>query len=413
MKILFLTQTYPRFESDTAGPFIRAIARGLAATGDEIHVLAPWHPRIDVDNVNSQGITFHHYRYAPSSNLCLLGYSQSMQADVKLRGAAYLLGPLMFVAAKRKLVKLLKSHRFDCLNVHWLIPNGVIAASPARRMGIPLVMSLHGSGIFMAESNRVYAWLARKSLAPIDAVTSCSPDFLERDIFAGLNPGTIKQTIPYGVNVDRFTPAPTDQKKKLRDELGLLQDRTIIFAVGRMVYKKGFEFLLRATHLIKENVADQSIVLGGDGDLMDDLKGLASSLGIAEKVVWPGLIYRESLPKFYQAADIFAMPSVMDQRGNVDGLPNVVLESMASGLPVIASRISGLPLAVEDGRNGRLVKPADPESLAAAMKELLASDELRQRFGAESRKRTEEELNWNHVARQYRAVYEQAIGKHR
>ena len=95
-----------------------------------------------------------------------------------------------------------------------------------------------------------------------------------------------------------------------------------------------------------------------------------------------------------------------DRKGNVDGLPNVILEAMASGLPVVASGISGIPLAVEDGRTGRLVPEADPLALGAALDELLGGVEARRTWGRAGREKVCRELTWDAVARRYHEAYE-------
>jgi glycosyltransferase involved in cell wall biosynthesis len=102
----------------------------------------------------------------------------------------------------------------------------------------------------------------------------------------------------------------------------------------------------------------------------------------------------------------------VDRFGNVDGLPNSLLEAMASGVAVVASRVAGVPLAVQDGDNGLLVPPADPAALATAVIRLLAAPELRARFGAASRARVEHDLNWEHVARLFEQLYTAALARH-
>jgi colanic acid/amylovoran biosynthesis glycosyltransferase len=130
-------------------------------------------------------------------------------------------------------------------------------------------------------------------------------------------------------------------------------------------------------------------------------------------VFFPGAVLRDTLPDLYRAADAFVLPAVHDGKGNVDGLPNVVLEAMASGLPVVASGISGIPLAVEDGRTGLLVPERDPEALLGALRRLLAgpgaSRAMAREMGGKGRRKAEAELTWDAVATRYREGYEMAL----
>ncbi|MCP4204056.1 MAG: glycosyltransferase family 4 protein, partial [bacterium] len=106
-----------------------------------------------------------------------------------------------------------------------------------------------------------------------------------------------------------------------------------------------------------------------------------------------------------RAADIFVLPAVHDAQGNVDGLPNVILEAMASGLPVLASEISGIPQAVEDGVNGVLVAEQNPEQLKAALQRLLGGAERAREMGEWSRRKAERDLTWTAIAARYRGSY--------
>ena len=193
-----------------------------------------------------------------------------------------------------------------------------------------------------------------------------------------------------------------------RETLGIPGDAPVVVSVGRMVSKKGYGYLLEALPGLLERHPEAHFVLGGAGDLLEEFRHRTTRW--ADRVHLPGLVLRDVLPDLYRAADIFVLPAVHDRKGNVDGLPNVILEAMASGLPVVASGISGIPQAVEEGVNGHLVPEKEPEPLAEALSRLLSDRESRRSMGAASRRRAESELTWDAVAARYRAAYEQALG---
>ena len=124
-----------------------------------------------------------------------------------------------------------------------------------------------------------------------------------------------------------------------------------------------------------------------------------------------GAVLHDELPDLYRAADLFVLPAIHDPRGNVDGLPNVVLEAMASGLPVVASAVSGIPLAVIDGATGLLVPEGDAGALRNAVAALVADPEARRRMGAAARRRAEADLTWDAVGARYREAYELALSR--
>jgi glycosyltransferase involved in cell wall biosynthesis len=174
-----------------------------------------------------------------------------------------------------------------------------------------------------------------------------------------------------------------------------------------MVTKKGYHVLVDALPRVLGRAGDVHVVFAGDGDRREEWRQQTAPW--SDRVHFPGAVLRDTLPDLYRAADLFVLPAVHDSKGNVDGLPNVILEAMASGLPVVASEISGIPLAVENGRNGALVAEADAADLADALSRLLADRGRLEAMGAAARAKAESQLTWDAVAARYRSAYLQAL----
>ena len=170
-----------------------------------------------------------------------------------------------------------------------------------------------------------------------------------------------------------------------------------------MATKKGFHVLIEVLPSLLGEFPHLRVVLAGGGDLLDRFREAARPFGT--RVHFPGPVLRDTLPDLFRAADLFVLPAVHDGRGNVDGLPNVILEAMASGLPVVASGISGIPLAVEDGATGLLVRVGDPQALLGALRRLLADPAAAREMGERGRRKAETELTWDDVAERYREGY--------
>jgi glycosyltransferase involved in cell wall biosynthesis len=208
------------------------------------------------------------------------------------------------------------------------------------------------------------------------------------------------------VDVTAFSPAP-ERRAIWRAKLGIPAEAPLILGVGRMATKKGFQVLLEALPDLLTARPEAHVVLAGGGDLLERFAAVAS--------IWPGRVHlpgsvlRDTLPDLYRAADLFVLPAVHDGKGNVDGLPNVILEAMASGLPVVASGISGIPLAVEEGRTGLLVPEREPRRLLAALLRLLEDRGLAREMGERGRRKAESELTWDAVAARYREGYLSAL----
>jgi glycosyltransferase involved in cell wall biosynthesis len=185
----------------------------------------------------------------------------------------------------------------------------------------------------------------------------------------------------------------------------------LLLGVGRMATKKGFHVLMEALPRVLAARAEAHVVLAGGGDRLEELRSAAASW--PGRVHLPGPVRHDELPDLFCAADLFVMPAVHDPAGNVDGLPNVILEAMASGLPVVASDVSGIPLAVEPGRTGLLVPEGAAAALAVALETLLADLAQAREMGERGRSKAEAELTWDAVAARYRAAYVEAIERRR
>jgi glycosyltransferase involved in cell wall biosynthesis len=401
-----VTSSYPKFEGDVTAPFIESIAASIAAERNDVHVLAPYHPDVRREPYE-KGVRLHFFKYSPFKHLNIWGYAESLEADVRVKGAIFPLTPLVFASSFAALWRLTARIKFDIMHGHWVIPNGPVAAIMARLRRLPLVISLHGSDVFLAEQSRLLSAVARWCFRSASAITAPSEDLRQRAIRVGA-PAARCHLVPYGVDPGQFTRIE-GAGPMLRKELGLPPDAPVIFAVGRMVYKKGFEYLIRAVPAILREHPNAKIVLAGGGDLEPRLLSLVKQLGVEKSVIMPGWVSRDKLPIYFSGCDLFVLPSVVDQQGNVDGLPNTLLEAMASAKPVVATSVAGVPLAVKDGDNGLLVPEKQPGELSSAINLLLHAPELRVQYGEASRRRVEDELNWQTTATTFISLYKAAI----
>jgi glycosyltransferase involved in cell wall biosynthesis len=185
----------------------------------------------------------------------------------------------------------------------------------------------------------------------------------------------------------------------------------LIVTISRLVYKKGLTYLLEALPGIRERHPDVVLVIGGYGDLREDLEQRAHQLGVAANVRFPGQLARDRAARYIGAADVFVVPSIRDQGGNVDGLPNVLLEGMSAARPIVASRVAGIPEVIVDGEHGLLVPERDPDALAAAITCLLDDRALAQRLGAAARDHILEDLTWDATAARFEAAYRRALAR--
>jgi glycosyltransferase involved in cell wall biosynthesis len=399
--VVMVATSYPRFPGDGVGSFMEPIAKGVAALGHEVHLVAPWHPAI-TRGKEDDGVAFHFFHYAPIPSLNVFGYAAAMQADTRLRGAAWAIAPLAMAAGWFKAWRVATRRKATVVHGHWVVPGGVIAAKAAGRL--PLVVSLHGSDVFVAERSGVARAAARSAFRRAGWVTACSDDLRSRAIAIGADASRI-ETVPYGVDLARFAPNPA-ARRDVRTALGI-GDAPMVFSAGRLVSKKGFEYLIDAAAPLAAAHPALRVFIAGDGDLRDVLAARVRrhAPGV---VTLAGNLAQDDVARYAAAADVIAVPSVRDDAGNVDGLPNFALESLASGTPVVATRVGGLPQAIEDGVTGRLVAGRDAAALAAAVGDLLADAGAARALGEAARERVGRDFGWNATAERFAEAYARA-----
>lgn len=388
MKIAILTSSYPRYPGDGTAPFIKSIAESLSFLGHNVHVVAPYD--VEIKQSHQDEIPITRFRYIWPRRFHIMGHSKSLKADVKLHPLSYFLLPFFLITGIISLYKVTGDQKSEVIHINWVLPNGPIGMVVALLRRIPYVVSLHGSDGYVANKNFFYRSVAKLVLRKAKAITACSKELQQTALELGANP---KHThlLAWGANPEKFKP-----KVKVHNEID--DNKIIVSSLGRMVYKKGFDKLIDAWEKISLLERNSNLVLGGDGPLLHDFqmhvtkKNLNGSINFIGRVPW------DQVPDFLNVSDIFVLPSVLDKNGNLDGLPTVLLEAMACGNAIVASRIGGVPLVIEDYKNGILVSPGDTDELAKAITYLIRHPEIRERFGKEARLSIERYFNWNNVA---------------
>jgi glycosyltransferase involved in cell wall biosynthesis len=391
-----VTSSYPKFPGDVTAPFIESIARAVAARGHAVDVVLPHHP--DLRRDEGEPVRFLPYRYAPRPRWSLWGYARSLEADVRVRPGVYLLAPLAAFALRRRVARALGQGRYDVVHAHWLVPNAALVAGVATAHRTPLVVSLHGSDVFLAERLLPARILARRALRRAGAVTACSEDLRGRGVALGAASERTR-VVPYGVDPAAGPTLPVDE---VRRRLGVPDGRLLVLGLGRLVEKKGFRYLVEAAG----RVPGIHVVIAGEGDLREELARRAREVNAPVTLV--GALSRTDVADAFAAADLVVVPSVVDTAGNVDGWPNVLREGLAAGRAVVATRVAAIPDVVEDGVTGVLVAPADAAALAEALRQLATDPARRAPLGSRARAGVEERFGWPAAGRAFEESYAEA-----
>ena len=395
-----VTHTYPRYRGDSTAPFVDAIARSLSDRGHSIDVVLPYHPEFRY--ASDDRIRFFPYRYSPLGRWAPWGFGNSLRGDSRLHVGVAALLPAIALSLRTHVKNLLKEGDYDIVHAQWVIPNGWLAAPPARRGHVPLVISLHGSDISLAERHAPLKYAARRAFDSARAVSAASDHLRSRAEALGADPGKV-QTIRWGIDTRMFAPRAADPALRERLLGGDKSDAVLFAAVGRLVECKGFEYLIEAA----SRVPGIRVAIIGDGELRPELEQRARALGAP--VTFVGALTHDLVADALVAADAAVVPFVVDRAGRVDGFGMTVLEALAAGRPLLATRVGSIPELVTEGSNGLLVPEKDVHALAAAMERLRREPQERQRLGDEGRRTALASLTWEDTARAFETCYERAL----
>jgi len=267
-----------------------------------------------------------------------------------------------------------------------------VAAAVADKFGVPYGFSVHA-----LDARKVPRQELRDRARRAAVVVTCNEDAAAEVEAAGIRPTLVR----HGVDLAAFPATePSARMPAGHDPVELL-------AVGRLVEKKGFDVLLEALSRLDR---PYRLRLVGDGPLRPRLEAMIAARRLADRVELVGRCTHATLPDYYAGADVVVVPSVVDSTGDRDGLPNVVLESMASQRPVVASAVAAIPAAVRDGVTGTLVPPRDPDALAGALTALIDSPARRAELGRAARRTAETEFGLGRRTGQFCRVLERAYG---
>ncbi len=365
IRVLIATDTYPP-DVNGAGYFTHRLAAGLAERGHDVHVVcasATGRPGIE----HGCGVTEHRLR------------SVRMVAHSEMRTAV----PMGISGHIARLVDRFAPHVVHAQS-HFTISRTAIRR--ARQAGIPVVLTNH----FMPENLFAHAHIPKKlhglvgALAWQDMVRVAheadyvtTPTRRAASLLAEQGFDRTVEAVSCGIDLERFHPRPSE-RAAARAKFGLPDRDTAVF-VGRLDEEKRIDDLIRALPEVLRH-RDLQLALVGIGQRKEELRRLATGLGVADRVHFLGFVSDADLPLAYAAADLFAICSVAELQSIA------TLEAMSTGLPIVAADALALPHLVDPGRNGYLYPPGDIHGLSEALIAVVESAERRTAMGAASRK---------------------------
>ncbi len=336
-KLLIITTTFPRWEADAGpAPFVFHHARAMARFCD-VTVLAPHYPGAKTSELY-EGIRVKRFRYAPA-RLELLADGAGIIGHVRESMANKLAAFALIVAEAAAILRHQGSH--DIINSHWLVPSGLLASVIVR--GKPHIITAHAADYDLLQrlplGDALIRFMAKRTLAVV-----CAGSRLAEGI-RKTAPHADVLVRPMGVDTNRF--AFSEQRRQAWREKLEAGDAPVILFAGKLSAKKGVEFLVRAMALLYQKGTAFMLVIAGSGALEAGLKSLADKEGISHLTRFLGTVPNDELAGLYSAADAVVVPSVPDATGEGEGMPVVILEALAAGRPVVATRPCSVPAELQ------------------------------------------------------------------
>lgn len=362
MRVGLLTTSYPRFPGDVAGCFVEGFARALVSHGHSVEVYCPEPPEPS-SRTREPGVEVVEVAYVRPRASARTFYGSGVPENVRSRPLLALGVPAFAAALDRAVAR--AAPRLDAFVSHWAIPSGLVAARHAR--GRPHLAVFHSADVHLLSRLPGRAAIAARLLDGTTAAWFVSDDLRRRFIRCA---GSLPDGLRVHVGPMGFEPSASPEGDRSTRRAALGNERFTVLALSRLVPIKGLDDAVRALGLVPE----AELVVAGAGPERQPLANLSRL--VSARVRFEGHVESERKRAILHAADAFVLPSVQEPGGRREGVPTALLEAMAAGLPIIATRTGGVPEIVRDGEEGILVAPRRPDALAAAIR-ALAGDPAR------------------------------------
>lgn len=304
---------------------------------------------------------------------------------------------LYYLAIWFRMARLIKEEGIDILHIHSLDPDAV---SGRFVRNIPKVETEHSSRFLRDMETGKSLVLNKWLMNSADFVIGTSQELVEAVIKLGINKDKTR-FISNGVDAGRFHPGVGGVG--IKDKYGVKPGEPVILCSRRLEPKNGVGYLIESIPRVIEASPDARFLVVGDGNEGEKLRQRVSELKISNEVIFTGRVANSEMPAYYAISDIVVLPSLMEAT-SIAGL-----EAMATGKPLVATNIGGIPQIVDDGKTGILVPAGDSEKLAQGMISLLKDDTKRRTMGIAARKKVEADFSWDIIAQETLGLYNEVI----
>ncbi len=399
MRVLHVVTAFPRAPGDIIAPWLIELLRRQRAAGLEVEVFAPAYR--GGGNQELEGIPVYRFRYFPARWEDLT-HDQGTVDRVGHSIRYKLMAPFYVLAGMRAAWRLARRRHIDIVHVHWPVPHALFGWAARRGgRGMPRLVTLW-YGIELRWVKSRLPWLKqflKWALRTSDQVVAIS-SYTAREISELVHVPV--RVIPYGLGFAESLPASHERP--------VASDSFLILYVGNLIPRKGVRYLIDALQRLPPTIPAKLLILG-EGTDRPKLEAQVRELGLNGRVSMPGRVPDHDLHRAFREATVFVLPSIVDKRGDTEGLGVVLLEAMSYHVPVIGSAIGGITDVITDGETGLLVPPEDPAAIAAAIERIAKDSVLAERLALAGSRRVRERFGWDAITAAWQECYNAALQK--
>lgn len=392
----FTTSSYPRYKGDPAGSFIHELARHLVNGGHRVCVVAPHYPGAKRCEIIDE-VSVYRFKYFMPATQQRLAYGAMYVSAEQQPVVAFQLIPYI-LSMMNEALKVCKEQNVEIVISFWAFPQGLVCMMIKRLLGLPFVVRLFPVEVSLSLNKYTIAIpILKLILSNADLVipnSNYTKNLMRKLQFSVKNVLIVRE----GVDIKRFNSSISGDEVRL---LHNLKDEFLLLTVARLIERKGIKYLVQAMKHILQMHPDTVLIIVGEGPQRSKLTSLTERLDIDKNVIFIGRVSDKDLPHYYAAADAFVLPAIVDSRGDTEGLGVVLLEAMATGKPVIASNVGGIPEVVVDGKTGILVHERDSQTLSKAIIDLIENSDRIQMFGRNARLHVTENFGWTRITKEF------------
>ncbi len=394
IRLLVTASTFPLFKKDTTPRFVLDLCKSIEATGKfDCLVLVP-HSKAAAVNEVIEGIKVKRYRYMYPASLEQVS-GGGIIPKIKKNKLLIFIVPFFLLSQLISTILTIRKYKPQILLVNWIVPQGLIAAIiKVFYTELKIILISHGGDVGLLSSNYVLRVIGKFILKKADKVIAVSSFVRDKVVEISKLKKSEISIISYGVDYKRFEPCNSIDTQKTAP---------LILFIGRLEKKKGVDYLLKAIPTVAIKYPDITLKIVGNGTLKDELISLSKELNIEKNVIFIGAIEHSLIPNFFKEAILLVAPSI-NSEDDTEGLPNVILEAIASGTPIVTTDAGGITDIIKDKITGILVEQKNSPQLSEKIIELLEKDKLRNRLSKEAKKQLLNSFTYHTIGKKYQEI---------